>query len=147
MDKFDRLLICLKHKQSKLVFSCHHYPRVPIYFILHHLVLWTAAYLGLFMFWQCNYIIPCVIVIVIFLCFQQEAYVSSANLPALVLLLIMYGWVKSNLSISIVDSASRSLNELLVEALVWPHSGSWMEIQENGCTPSSNGKFHHAFHS
>ncbi|TNN85161.1 ATP-binding cassette sub-family A member 1 [Liparis tanakae] len=41
---------------------------------------------------MCNYIIPCLIVIIIFLCFQQEAYVSPANLPALVLLLILYGW-------------------------------------------------------
>lgn len=43
------------------------------------------------LFWQCNYIIPCFIVIVIFLCFQQKAYVSPPNLPALILLLIMYG--------------------------------------------------------
>ncbi|XP_070849905.1 phospholipid-transporting ATPase ABCA1-like [Chaetodon trifascialis] len=41
---------------------------------------------------MCNYIIPCLIVIVIFLCFQQQAYVSPANLPALILLLILYGW-------------------------------------------------------
>ncbi|KAM6909437.1 phospholipid-transporting ATPase ABCA1 [Xenentodon cancila] len=41
---------------------------------------------------MCNYIIPCVIVIVIFLCFQQKAYVSPPNLPALILLLIFYGW-------------------------------------------------------
>ena len=40
---------------------------------------------------QCNYIIPCFIVIIIFLCFQQKAYVSPPNLPALVLLLLMYG--------------------------------------------------------
>ncbi|MBN3310240.1 ABCA4 protein, partial [Amia calva] len=40
----------------------------------------------------CNYIIPCLIVIIIFLCFQQKAYVSSDNLPALILLLILYGW-------------------------------------------------------
>uniref|UniRef100_A0A8C5FDV1 ABC transporter domain-containing protein n=1 Tax=Gadus morhua TaxID=8049 RepID=A0A8C5FDV1_GADMO len=41
---------------------------------------------------MCNYAVPCVIVILIFLCFQQEAYVSPPNLPALVLLLFMYGW-------------------------------------------------------
>uniref|UniRef100_A0A3Q2YND9 P-type phospholipid transporter n=1 Tax=Hippocampus comes TaxID=109280 RepID=A0A3Q2YND9_HIPCM len=40
----------------------------------------------------CNYAIPCVIVVIIFLCFQQEAYVSAPNLPALVLLLLFYGW-------------------------------------------------------
>lgn len=43
--------------------------------------------------WQCNYIIPCLIVIVIFLSFQQKAYVSPPNLPALILLLALYGWV------------------------------------------------------
>uniref|UniRef100_A0A8C4P0I0 ABC transporter domain-containing protein n=1 Tax=Dicentrarchus labrax TaxID=13489 RepID=A0A8C4P0I0_DICLA len=41
---------------------------------------------------MCNYIIPCLIVIVIFLCFQQKAYVSPPNLPALILLLSLYGW-------------------------------------------------------
>uniref|UniRef100_A0A4W6E3B5 ABC transporter domain-containing protein n=1 Tax=Lates calcarifer TaxID=8187 RepID=A0A4W6E3B5_LATCA len=41
---------------------------------------------------MCNYIIPCLIVIVIFLCFQQKAYVSPPNLPALILLLVLYGW-------------------------------------------------------
>uniref|UniRef100_A0A665XFV1 P-type phospholipid transporter n=1 Tax=Echeneis naucrates TaxID=173247 RepID=A0A665XFV1_ECHNA len=41
---------------------------------------------------MCNYIIPCLIVIVIFLCFQQKAYVSPPNLPALILLLLLYGW-------------------------------------------------------
>ncbi|XP_068612159.1 LOW QUALITY PROTEIN: phospholipid-transporting ATPase ABCA1-like [Brachionichthys hirsutus] len=41
---------------------------------------------------MCNYIVPCLIVIGIFLCFQKEAYVSPPNLPALILLLILYGW-------------------------------------------------------
>ncbi|XP_030636239.1 phospholipid-transporting ATPase ABCA1 [Chanos chanos] len=41
---------------------------------------------------MCNYIVPCLIVILIFLCFQQKSYVSPPNLPALILLLIMYGW-------------------------------------------------------
>ncbi|TMS02487.1 ATP-binding cassette sub-family A member 1, partial [Larimichthys crocea] len=41
---------------------------------------------------MCNYVVPCLIVIVIFLCFQQKAYVSPPNLPALILLLVMYGW-------------------------------------------------------
>ncbi|XP_063756662.1 phospholipid-transporting ATPase ABCA1-like isoform X2 [Eleginops maclovinus] len=41
---------------------------------------------------MCNYIVPCLIVIVIFLCFQQKAYVSPPNLPALILLLLLYGW-------------------------------------------------------
>ncbi|XP_069482200.1 phospholipid-transporting ATPase ABCA1-like isoform X2 [Ambystoma mexicanum] len=41
---------------------------------------------------MCNYLVPCIIVIVLFLCFQQQAYVSAANLPVLILLLILYGW-------------------------------------------------------
>ncbi|XP_078532688.1 phospholipid-transporting ATPase ABCA1-like isoform X3 [Lissotriton helveticus] len=41
---------------------------------------------------MCNYLVPCVIVIILFLCFQQKAYVSAANLPVLILLLILYGW-------------------------------------------------------
>uniref|UniRef100_A0A8C7D5T6 P-type phospholipid transporter n=1 Tax=Oncorhynchus kisutch TaxID=8019 RepID=A0A8C7D5T6_ONCKI len=51
-------------------------------------VYWVANFA-----WDiCNYIVPCLIVIVIFLCFQQKAYVSLPNLPALILLLMMYGW-------------------------------------------------------
>ncbi|KAL2079022.1 hypothetical protein ACEWY4_024766 [Coilia grayii] len=51
-------------------------------------VYWVAN----FAWDMCNYIVPCVIVIVIFLCFQQKSYVSPPNLPALVLLLVLYGW-------------------------------------------------------
>lgn len=40
---------------------------------------------------QCNYLVPALLVVLIFLCFQQKAYVSSANLPSLVLLLLLYG--------------------------------------------------------
>ncbi|CAL8300626.1 unnamed protein product [Arctogadus glacialis] len=39
-----------------------------------------------------NYIVPASLVILIFVCFQQQAYVSSTNLPALALLLLLYGW-------------------------------------------------------
>ncbi|KAI3376454.1 hypothetical protein L3Q82_016915 [Scortum barcoo] len=52
----------------------------------------TVYWLANFAWDMCNYIIPCIIVIVIFLCFQQKAYVSPANLPALILLLVLYGW-------------------------------------------------------
>ncbi|KAM9835346.1 phospholipid-transporting ATPase ABCA1-like [Syngnathus typhle] len=52
----------------------------------------TVYWLSNFAWDACNYAVPCVIVIVIFLCFQQEAYVSAANLPALILLLLFYGW-------------------------------------------------------
>ncbi|XP_069048180.1 phospholipid-transporting ATPase ABCA1-like [Lepisosteus oculatus] len=51
-------------------------------------VYWVAN----FAWDMCNYTIPCLIVIAIFLCFQQKAYVSLQNLPALVLLLVLYGW-------------------------------------------------------
>lgn len=40
---------------------------------------------------QCNYIVPATLVILIFVCFQQKAYVSSTNLPVLALLLLLYG--------------------------------------------------------
>uniref|UniRef100_A0A3P9L2N4 P-type phospholipid transporter n=1 Tax=Oryzias latipes TaxID=8090 RepID=A0A3P9L2N4_ORYLA len=51
-------------------------------------VYWVASFV-----WDiCNYIIPCFLVVGIFICFQQKAYVSPQNLPALILLLVMYGW-------------------------------------------------------
>ncbi|XP_075300324.1 phospholipid-transporting ATPase ABCA7 isoform X3 [Opisthocomus hoazin] len=49
-------------------------------------------WLGNFAWDMCNYLVPALLVIIIFLCFQQKAYVSSANLPSLVLLLLLYGW-------------------------------------------------------
>uniref|UniRef100_A0A3B3V8X0 P-type phospholipid transporter n=1 Tax=Poecilia latipinna TaxID=48699 RepID=A0A3B3V8X0_9TELE len=52
----------------------------------------TVYWVTNFVWDMCNYIVPCFIVIVIFLCFQQKAYVSPPNLPALILLLIFYGW-------------------------------------------------------
>ncbi|XP_061107852.1 phospholipid-transporting ATPase ABCA1-like [Conger conger] len=51
-------------------------------------VYWVAN----FAWDMCNYVVPCLIVIVIFLAFQQKAYVSPENLPALILLLVLYGW-------------------------------------------------------
>ncbi|KAL1023254.1 hypothetical protein UPYG_G00038330 [Umbra pygmaea] len=39
-----------------------------------------------------NYTVPAIMVILIFICFQQQSYVSETNLPALVLLLLLYGW-------------------------------------------------------
>ncbi|OXB70511.1 UNVERIFIED_CONTAM: hypothetical protein H355_016817, partial [Colinus virginianus] len=49
-------------------------------------------WLGNFAWDMCNYLVPALLVVLIFLCFQQKSYVSSANLPALVLLLLLYGW-------------------------------------------------------
>lgn len=40
---------------------------------------------------QCNYVVPATLVIIIFICFQQKSYVSSTNLPVLALLLLLYG--------------------------------------------------------
>ncbi|XP_070816442.1 phospholipid-transporting ATPase ABCA1 isoform X1 [Chaetodon trifascialis] len=39
-----------------------------------------------------NYTVPATIVVLIFIAFQQQSYVSETNLPALVLLLLLYGW-------------------------------------------------------
>ncbi|XP_071885193.1 phospholipid-transporting ATPase ABCA7 isoform X1 [Anas platyrhynchos] len=49
-------------------------------------------WLGNFAWDMCNYLVPALLVVLIFLCFQQKAYVSPANLPSLVLLLLLYGW-------------------------------------------------------
>uniref|UniRef100_A0AAX7VHF3 P-type phospholipid transporter n=1 Tax=Astatotilapia calliptera TaxID=8154 RepID=A0AAX7VHF3_ASTCA len=55
---------------------------------VHPLLYWTANFI-----WDmCNYIVPATLVILIFICFQQKAYVSSTNLPTLALLLLLYGW-------------------------------------------------------
>uniref|UniRef100_A0A8C2GG42 P-type phospholipid transporter n=1 Tax=Cyprinus carpio TaxID=7962 RepID=A0A8C2GG42_CYPCA len=52
------------------------------------LLYWLANFL-----WDmCNYVVPATLVIVIFVCFQQKAYVSATNLPVLALLLLLYGW-------------------------------------------------------
>ncbi|XP_023589109.1 phospholipid-transporting ATPase ABCA7 [Trichechus manatus latirostris] len=52
----------------------------------------TLYWLGNFLWDMCNYLVPVCIVVLIFLAFQQKAYVAPANLPALVLLLLLYGW-------------------------------------------------------
>ncbi|XP_056678235.1 phospholipid-transporting ATPase ABCA7 isoform X2 [Monodelphis domestica] len=49
-------------------------------------------WLGNFAWDMCNYLIPTILVVLIFLGFQQKAYVSPQNLPALLLLLLLYGW-------------------------------------------------------
>ncbi|XP_053284118.1 phospholipid-transporting ATPase ABCA1b [Pleuronectes platessa] len=52
------------------------------------LLYWVAN----FTWDMCNYVVPATLVILIFICFQQKAYVSATNLPALALLLLLYGW-------------------------------------------------------
>ncbi|XP_037680076.1 phospholipid-transporting ATPase ABCA7 isoform X3 [Choloepus didactylus] len=52
----------------------------------------TLYWLGNFLWDMCNYLVPVCIVVLIFLAFQQRAYVAPANLPALLLLLLLYGW-------------------------------------------------------
>ncbi|KAM4888021.1 phospholipid-transporting ATPase ABCA7 [Thomomys bottae] len=52
----------------------------------------TLYWLGNFLWDMCNCLVTVCVVVLIFLAFQQKAYVSSANLPALLLLLLLYGW-------------------------------------------------------
>ncbi|KAK9518564.1 hypothetical protein VZT92_023867 [Zoarces viviparus] len=52
------------------------------------LLYWVAN----FTWDMCNYVVPATLVVIIFICFQQQAYVSSTNLPVLALLLLLYGW-------------------------------------------------------
>ncbi|XP_054649053.1 phospholipid-transporting ATPase ABCA1-like [Dunckerocampus dactyliophorus] len=55
---------------------------------VHPFLYWSANFI-----WDmCNYVVPATLVILIFVCFQQKAYVSSTNLPVLALLLLLYGW-------------------------------------------------------
>ncbi|XP_060089129.1 phospholipid-transporting ATPase ABCA1-like [Heteronotia binoei] len=49
-------------------------------------------WLGNFAWDVCNYLIPAALVVLIFICFQQKAYVSPESLPTLILLLLLYGW-------------------------------------------------------
>jgi ATP-binding cassette subfamily A (ABC1) protein 1 len=39
-----------------------------------------------------NYLIPCLLCLLLFLAFNVQAYVSAVNLPCLALLLLLYGW-------------------------------------------------------
>uniref|UniRef100_A0A8C7A8Y8 ABC transporter domain-containing protein n=1 Tax=Neovison vison TaxID=452646 RepID=A0A8C7A8Y8_NEOVI len=52
----------------------------------------TLYWLGSFLWDMCNYLVSACVVVLIFLAFQQRAYVAPANLPALLLLLLLYGW-------------------------------------------------------
>ncbi|XP_039104096.1 phospholipid-transporting ATPase ABCA7 isoform X2 [Hyaena hyaena] len=52
----------------------------------------TLYWLSNFLWDMCNYVVSACIVVLIFLAFQQRAYVAPANLPALLLLLLLYGW-------------------------------------------------------
>ncbi|XP_029772205.1 phospholipid-transporting ATPase ABCA7 [Suricata suricatta] len=52
----------------------------------------TLYWLSNFLWDMCSYLVSACIVVLIFLAFQQRAYVAPANLPALLLLLLLYGW-------------------------------------------------------
>ncbi|XP_017334205.1 phospholipid-transporting ATPase ABCA1 isoform X2 [Ictalurus punctatus] len=52
------------------------------------ILYWTAN----FAWDMLNYTVPATMVVLIFISFQQQSYVSEKNLPALVLLLLLYGW-------------------------------------------------------
>ncbi|KAI4904249.1 hypothetical protein NFI96_031778 [Prochilodus magdalenae] len=59
------------------------------------ILYWTANFawdMFCLLIEQLNYTVPATLVLFIFLGFQQQAYVSEKNLPALVLLLLLYGW-------------------------------------------------------
>jgi len=43
-------------------------------------------------FIQVNYIAPAIVVLLLFVCFQLQAYVSASNLPCMILLLFLYGF-------------------------------------------------------
>lgn len=43
--------------------------------------------------WQVNYALSAAMVVVIFAGFNKKAYTSPTNLPVLVALLLLYGWV------------------------------------------------------
>uniref|UniRef100_A0A8C7ZM90 P-type phospholipid transporter n=1 Tax=Oryzias sinensis TaxID=183150 RepID=A0A8C7ZM90_9TELE len=52
------------------------------------LLYWVANFI-----WDMlNYAVPAAMVVLIFISFQQKSYVSEQNLPALILLLLLYGW-------------------------------------------------------
>ena len=59
---------------------------------------------------QLNYTVPATMVVLIFICFQQQSYVSETNLPALILLLLLYGY----------DQAQAPLTAILTAALLIP---------------------------
>ncbi|XP_067120260.1 phospholipid-transporting ATPase ABCA1-like isoform X3 [Centruroides vittatus] len=51
-------------------------------------IYWIGAYT-----WDlCNYLVPAALIIIIFVIFREEAYVSRNNISGLVLLLFLYGW-------------------------------------------------------
>ncbi|XP_052020849.1 phospholipid-transporting ATPase ABCA7 isoform X3 [Apodemus sylvaticus] len=52
----------------------------------------TLYWVGNFLWDMGNYLVAVCIVVLIFLAFQQRAYVAPENLPALLLLLLLYGW-------------------------------------------------------
>ncbi|CAN8004107.1 unnamed protein product, partial [Ixodes hexagonus] len=55
---------------------------------LKPVLYWVGTYT-----WDlCNYMVPAVLCIFIFMAFKEDAYVSSDNLGGLVLLLLLYGW-------------------------------------------------------
>lgn len=49
-------------------------------------------WIGTYTWDLCNYVVPAVLCIFIFMAFKEEAYVSHDNIGGLVLLLLLYGW-------------------------------------------------------
>ena len=54
-----------------------------------------SSYCTCFLSFQVNYLIPTVICVLLFIAFRMDAYVSSGNLPCLIALLLLYGYVTS----------------------------------------------------
>ncbi|XP_061418243.1 phospholipid-transporting ATPase ABCA1-like isoform X5 [Lethenteron reissneri] len=52
----------------------------------------TIYWISNFAWDMLNYTVPATLVVLIFLCFQQQSYTSAANLPVLITLLLLYGW-------------------------------------------------------
>ena len=52
----------------------------------------TIFWVSTFLWDMTNYLIPAVICVIIFLCFQAESYVSGENFPCLCLILFLYGF-------------------------------------------------------
>ncbi|XP_014662041.1 PREDICTED: LOW QUALITY PROTEIN: ATP-binding cassette sub-family A member 1-like [Priapulus caudatus] len=52
----------------------------------------TMYWVGNFTWDMCNYLISCILCIIIFVAFNQKAYVSADNIGALITILVLYGW-------------------------------------------------------
>ncbi|KAF3838949.1 hypothetical protein F7725_010717 [Dissostichus mawsoni] len=81
---------------------------------------------------SCNYVVPASLVVLIFVCFQQNAYVSSANLPVLALLLLLYGTAYVVLtSVNILIGINGSISTFVMELFGNNEVGGINDILKN----------------